>query len=214
MSTTTTSLSSCYRFENLSLGKRSLSSLHNTSSLPWNPTAKHGYAISTQTYGINRQRRTHHTIKMDLNAVDLSGVSVPSGFQFPDWSNWFLVVIPVVIVPLITTGKWGPFLELKNKLSKALDQVDNAAEAIEDVARKVDKIADGITENMPEGKLRSMIQQLDDVAEQTIKAADCVEDILEKVDDVEEKIDEMIKESAAKEKAKGGVSATKVVEGH
>ncbi|KAF5197702.1 hypothetical protein FRX31_012712 [Thalictrum thalictroides] len=205
--------SSCsYQFYNTRKMVRSRSSIHQTSCvIPSISSAKHGYCdtMRQQLYlsTTNRRGKTNRTmsIRMDLNALNnLPPVPVPSvpsgGSPFPSWSSWMLLTIIPMILPFFKS-KWGPLIVIKNKMDTVLQNVEIFAEGIEEVARRVDKIADEMTEKLPEGNFKKAIEMIDAVAEETIKKADCVEELVDKVEEVENKLEDMI-EDAIKDKPK------------
>ncbi|PIA52008.1 hypothetical protein AQUCO_01000115v1 [Aquilegia coerulea] len=200
---------------------RSFSSVHQRSfGIPSISSAKHGYCdtMRQQLYlsTINRRGKANRTIRsMDLNAINnlppVPVPSVPSGSPFPSWSSWMLLTIIPMILPFFKS-KWGPLIVIKNKMDSVLQNVEIMAEGIEEVARRVDKMADEMTEKLPEGKFKKAIQMIDVVAEETIKKADCVEELLDKVEEVEDKLEDMI-EDAIKDKALAKTSSsTKIPE--
>lgn len=191
MAMTTTSFSSYYQSINLHRSPHPL--VQNTRRLSWNPASKNGFVHS---FAVNRRGRRNGTIKMDLNAFNSDVVSgVSPDFHFPDWSKWVLVSAVPLIASFLTAGKWGPLLKMKDQVDATLDKVEDASEVIEDIARKVDNIADSIVENLPEGKLRDAVDKFDDLAEQTIQATDNAQELLHKVDEFSNELDEILEES-------------------
>ncbi|KAF6170286.1 hypothetical protein GIB67_042976 [Kingdonia uniflora] len=149
--------------------------------------------------------RARQTIKMDMNAVNNvipGGAPLPSGSPFPGWSNWMLLTLIPMILPFFKS-KWGPLLLLKQRADTILQEVEDMAELVEDAARKVDRIADDVTEKLPEGsKLKKVISMVDHVVEDTIKVADLAEEIIDRVQDVEQKVETLIEQKAKNQDVK------------
>lgn len=54
-------------------------------------------------------------------------------------------------------------------------------EAVEKVAENVDKIAEDIADDLPQGKLRDLVESIENIAEKTAKTADCLDNVIDKV---------------------------------
>lgn len=54
-------------------------------------------------------------------------------------------------------------------------------EAVEEVAEKVDKFAEHIADDLPEGKLKNALERIEHVAERVAKDADQLDHAIDKV---------------------------------
>lgn len=208
MSTTRTSFSSYFLLKNLRLGTRNdtFSSFSGGSRLPMISTKKKDSRRQVDISIIGGQGRAYRSIRMNLNAAN----NIPSGGPpSPGWSSWMLLaIIPMILT--IFSGKWGTLSLFKKKVDSILESAAIVAETIEDVAEGVDKIADEVSENLPEGsRARGIIEKIDHVAEQIVKGADVVEEILQEVENVEDMMETTIKDVG---KQWVGVNTSKEVE--
>ncbi|KAL6512055.1 hypothetical protein OROGR_021652 [Orobanche gracilis] len=116
------------------------------------------------------------------------------------WS-WIIGLVVTFVLPFLT-NKWGALWELKNKVLGAVQTVEDIVEAVERVAEKVDEIAEEIGDDVPQGKLKDLVELVGHVAEKTAKTADCLDNVIDKVQEAEVQVEDMIVESIAKKKAK------------
>ncbi|KAL5705115.1 hypothetical protein ACHQM5_023737 [Ranunculus cassubicifolius] len=203
----TASSSSYYQFENLHLITQNRShfspSKSNTCHLP-SITRWKISRISTKV-----ANRTTITRIYAASNLPPAVPPVPSGSPFPQWSKWLLFAIIPMFFPFARKN-WGPLIMFRMQMKNTVSTVGTMAESIEEVARKVDQMADNITEQLPQGsKLREVIEMMDKVAEETVKAADCVEDLLQKVEDAGENVENIIAESVKKKIATANSKVSK-----
>lgn len=102
--------------------------------------------------------------------------------------NWIIGVVLSIIVPS-TSSTWGPFLQFKKDVDTAVETVEEIAEVVEKVSEIVDTVAEKISDELPEGgKLKKVVDILEDVAEATAEDARTVGDAIDKFQEVEEKV--------------------------
>ncbi|OIW04295.1 hypothetical protein TanjilG_32487 [Lupinus angustifolius] len=131
--------------------------------------------------------------------------NTPSGAPFPvdpshgHWKVWILGTI-VTILLSFSRGKWGPLLQLKDKIGATIDEAERVADIVEEVAERVEKAAEEAAEKLPEGKFQDAAEFIGKVAEDIDKHAENVEDALEKVEDMEKKLESFIESTTHEEK--------------
>lgn len=54
-------------------------------------------------------------------------------------------------------------------------------EEVEEIAEKVDKFAENISNDLPEGKLKDALERIEEVAERVAKDADQLDNMIDKV---------------------------------
>ncbi|KAG6388690.1 hypothetical protein SASPL_150122 [Salvia splendens] len=162
-------------------------------SLPWNPISR--LAISnckTDEFGFWAAKKTlQHTRKSFVVSADTAPENPPASAPTPPPSkpmSWVLGFVVTFILPFFTS-KLGPLQEIKDRLETSLQAVENIAEAVEVVAESVDKIAENYAEDLPQGKLRDLVEKVEHFAEKTAEAAGALDNIIDKVQDVSEHVD-------------------------
>ncbi|KAI3464599.1 hypothetical protein Pfo_021262 [Paulownia fortunei] len=172
---------------------RSQTLLHNPSSnLPiFNLKEKQGFKTLSsfsilQKYDKNRRSKRVVDFR---NYVVCSGVEQPSGPP-PNILSWIAAVAIAVVIPFINY-KWGPLL--KNKIETAMKMTEDVVEAVEKVAGEVEKVAEDIADDLPEGsKLRKAVDFVERLAERAAKDAGAVDDFIDKVQEEEEKAESVV----------------------
>lgn len=94
--------------------------------------------------------------------------------------SWVIGLVVSFILPFFT-NKWGPLWVIKNKLETTVQTVEDIVEAVEKVAERVDEIAEDIADDLPQGKLRDLVELVEHVAEKTHKTADSLDNVIDKV---------------------------------
>ncbi|KAL2317676.1 hypothetical protein Fmac_031552 [Flemingia macrophylla] len=138
--------------------------------------------------------RFQHSATRKMNMAVYAGIT-PGGPTDPipgHWKTWILGTIFTILLSF-TRGKWGPLLQLKEKVETTIDEAERVVDIIEDVAEKVDKVAEEAVKHLPEGKLREVAEFVEKVAEDVDKHAEQAEEALEKVENVEKDLDAFIK---------------------
>lgn len=72
-------------------------------------------------------------------------------------------------------------LKYVEKLKGTLQTAENITEAVEDMAGKVDKMVEEIEANLPEGKLKNALHNVELAAEEIAKDADRLDQLIDKV---------------------------------
>ncbi|KAJ0085334.1 hypothetical protein Patl1_08586 [Pistacia atlantica] len=125
--------------------------------------------------------------------------SVQPGSSPPDsspgsWKMWLLGIAISTILPF-WTNKWGPFKIFEKRLEAVVETVEDVAEFVEKVAEEVEKVAEDISDDMPAGKLKDVVDCIEKVAETTAKDAHLVDEFIDKVQDVEKQVETAIDEA-------------------
>ncbi|KAL0438171.1 UNVERIFIED_CONTAM: hypothetical protein Slati_2300100, partial [Sesamum latifolium] len=95
-----------------------------------------------------------------------------------------------IVVPFINY-KWGPLL--KDKIVTAMKMTEEVVEAVEKVAGEVEKVAEDIADDLPEGgKLRNAVDFVEKVAERAARDAGAVDDFIDKVQEEQEKVESLV----------------------
>lgn len=126
------------------------------------------------------------------NITPPAGAPVPSGSPSGSMKSWVVGIVLTFVLPFFT-HKWGPLTLLKNKVDTVVDTAESIMEAIEDVAGKVDKVIDNITDDLPKNsKLRNTLEAIDKLVEGVEKSAHIANDIIDKVEEAEDKLESLI----------------------
>ncbi|GAA0142664.1 hypothetical protein LIER_03509 [Lithospermum erythrorhizon] len=115
------------------------------------------------------------------------------------WKSWVLGIIVSVILPL-ATGKLGPLSLIKDKFDIALKKVENIVETVEKVAGGVEKAAEHLLDELPDGQLKKVVSIVEHIAEKAAKDADSFDDVIDMVQEESEKIEEHLDEAEKKAK--------------
>ncbi|XP_027333895.1 uncharacterized protein LOC113848521 [Abrus precatorius] len=152
----------------------------------------------------NLDSRFHKNATRKMNIA--VHASVPPGDPLPvdpaspgHWKVWIIGTI-ITILMSFTRGKWGPLLQLKEKIQTTIDEAEQVADIVEEVAEEVEKVAEGVVKHLPEGKLHDAVESVEKVAEDIDKHAQNAEDVLEKVENVEKEVESFIESTARREK--------------
>lgn len=106
--------------------------------------------------------------------------------------NWVVGVFATMVLPFLT-HRWSSLLRIKNEVETAVETIEEIAEVVEKVAEEVEKVAEDISDHLPEGgRLRKVVDYVENVAEIVDKDARLVEDLVHKVHEAEEKVEECI----------------------
>ncbi|KAI4337657.1 hypothetical protein L6164_016043 [Bauhinia variegata] len=154
-----------------------------------------GAAVRVQSSGSKRK------INFAILCSVQPGPSLPSN-PSPAGSNWKIWIIGSIMTLLFSfsKGKWGPLLKLKEEFKARIDAIEDVVDIVEGVAEKVDKVAEGISDNLPAGKLRDIADFIENVAEKVDKGAEMVEDALEKVEEAGEHMETLLESKIQQEK--------------
>ncbi|KAL2467864.1 uncharacterized protein Fot_51389 [Forsythia ovata] len=145
---------------------------------------------------VNNNARTRKDNKNGRNFVVYSGVdpsSVPPPSGPPsNFLNWILGFAMTVVLPFFS-HKWASLLKLKNEVENTVDTIEHFAGAVEKVAEDVEKVAEDIANDLPKGgKLRNMLDFVENVAEKVAEDAHQVEEFIDKVQEAEEKMETFV----------------------
>ncbi|KAK7385340.1 hypothetical protein VNO78_31056 [Psophocarpus tetragonolobus] len=134
------------------------------------------------------------------NMVVYAGIGDPVDPSSPgSWKLWILGSIFTILLPFITRGKWGPLLQLKEKVETTIDEAQRVVDIIEDVAETVDKVAEETVKNLPPGKLRDAVAFVEKVAENIDKHAERAEDALEQVENMGDQLESIMESTTEQE---------------
>ncbi|KAL7583282.1 hypothetical protein Lser_V15G44514 [Lactuca serriola] len=178
-----------------------------------NPTSLASFAkkkdlLSCSVHGFNSRNLQYHPMftiarrnfVVCSNITPPPGVPLPSGSPSGSTKSWVLGIVLTFVLPFFT-HKWGPLILIKNKVDTVVDTAEYIVEAIEDVAGKIDKVIDNITDDLPENsKLRKTLEAFDELVEGVERAAHIADDIIDKVEEAEDKLESLILSEAKEEK--------------
>ncbi|KAI3464478.1 hypothetical protein Pfo_021141 [Paulownia fortunei] len=117
--------------------------------------------------------------------------ALPSKPSSNSFINQILGVVMTVILPFLS-NKLGPFWIFKNKIEDTVETVEQIVNAVEKVAEQVDKVAEDITDDLPEGKLKDILDFVEDMAEKTADSADSIGDFIDKVQEAGERVEALV----------------------
>ncbi|KAK4391120.1 hypothetical protein Sango_2175300 [Sesamum angolense] len=83
-------------------------------------------------------------------------------------------------------------LPILYKIESTVETVEQIVNAVEKVAEQVDKVTEDITDDLPEGKLKQLLDFVEDMAEKTADTADSIGDIIDKVQEAGEKVEAIV----------------------
>ncbi|XP_014504220.1 uncharacterized protein LOC106764450 isoform X2 [Vigna radiata var. radiata] len=146
----------------------------------------------------NLALRFQNDDRRKMNMVVYSSIT-PGSSNDPSLGSWKFWIIGTIfsILASFLRGKWGPLLQLKEKVETKIHEAHRVADIIEEVAEEVDKVAEEAVQHLPEGKFRHAVELVEKVAEDVDKRAERVEDTLEKVENVEKELDSLFTESTS-----------------
>ncbi|KAL1533653.1 hypothetical protein AAHA92_33511 [Salvia divinorum] len=161
--------------------------------LSWNPISRLALSkCKNDEFGFWAAKKTlQHTRKPFVVSADTAPEVPPASVPPPPPSkpmSWVLGFVVTFILPF-STSKWGPLREIKDRLETSLQTVENIVEAVEVVAESVDKMAENYTEDLPQGKLRDLVEKVEHFAEKTAEAADSLDNVIDKVQEIGENVD-------------------------
>ncbi|CAI9778107.1 unnamed protein product [Fraxinus pennsylvanica] len=174
-------------------------------TISWNSITKLDIQVpKDQTlFACNNNKR-----KFVVHPSSEPGDPLPSEQPSSSPRSWILGLLASLVLPFVT-HKWGPLWLLKNRMESGIETVEQIVEVVEKVAEEVDKIAEDIADDLPEGKLKNIVDIVEDVAEKTAKSADSVEHFIDKVHEAEDKVESFI-ESLNGEAKKSSKQAKKL----
>ncbi|KAK6114815.1 hypothetical protein DH2020_007084 [Rehmannia glutinosa] len=152
------------------------------------------------SFGNKMRLQSNNRNSFGVYANSVPGDPLPSGPPSNSHPmSWILGLVVSFVLPFFT-NKWGPLWVLKNRISNAVQTVEDIVEAVEKVAEEVDKIAEDIADDLPQGKLRNLVELVENMAEKTAKTADCLDNVIDKVQEAEDQVDDIVESLAKKPK--------------
>ncbi|GAA0151348.1 hypothetical protein LIER_32575 [Lithospermum erythrorhizon] len=116
----------------------------------------------------------------------------PADTPWYAWAGAAMIAVPLAIQRIV---------KLTNEVEAVADGIGDIADTVGKVADQIDKAADDLVEKLPEGKLKEVIEQVDDLAEATSREAQKLEDLMDKVEEMSNEMEEFIVEHSKKEPA-------------
>ncbi|XAR48535.1 hypothetical protein NMG60_11031386 [Bertholletia excelsa] len=99
--------------------------------------------------------------------------------------NWILGAMITVLVPFLR-HKWRALFKVTKEFEAMAERTEHATEVIERVAGEVEKMAEEVADELPEGgKFRRAIEVVENTARETVKDARLVEEIIDKVEEAD-----------------------------
>ncbi|XP_061364225.1 uncharacterized protein LOC133307690 [Gastrolobium bilobum] len=173
---------------------------HPIHHLRFNSKIKYNrFSLPEQNTGFRIQNEATRKMNMAVYA------SIPPEAPFPvdpspgHWKVWIIGTIFTILLSF-SKGKWGPLLQLKEKIDTVIDEAEQIADVVEEVAEGVEKVAEGAVKNIPEGKLHDTAEFVEKIAEDIDKQAKNAEDALEKVEDMEKEFESFLESTTHQEK--------------
>ncbi|KAK6114826.1 hypothetical protein DH2020_007095 [Rehmannia glutinosa] len=191
------------------VGHKSTSNFHmikpypRSQALYWSPISRLSFLNSTEKMGSfgNKMRlqsnNSHFRNSFGVYANSVPGDPLPSGPPSNSHKSWILGLVVSFVLPFFT-NKWGPLWVLKNRIENAVQTVEDIAEAVEKVAAEVDKIAEDMADDLPQGKLKNLVELVENVAEKTAKTADSLDNVIDKIQEAQDEVEDIV-ESLAKQ---------------
>ncbi|ESW13214.1 hypothetical protein PHAVU_008G177300 [Phaseolus vulgaris] len=169
--------------------------------LRFNSTIKHKrFSVPQKNLGLRFQNDARG--KMNMVVCSSTTPEIPDHPSPGYWKFWILGTVFTILASLLR-GKWGPLLQLKEKVETTIHEAEQVVDIIEDVAEKVDKVAEEALKHLPEGKIHDAVEFVEKVAEDVEKRAQRAEDALEKVENVEKEFESFITESTTHHESSG-----------
>ncbi|XP_073127480.1 uncharacterized protein [Henckelia pumila] len=145
---------------------------------------------SSVQFGGKLKRNSFTVYANSVPGAPLPSTPPPSG----SIKSWILGMVVSLILPFFS-HKWGPLWVLEKRIVNAVQQVEDIVEVVEKVAEEVEKIAEDISDDLPQGRLKEMVDYVENMADKTAKTADSLDNLIDKVQAVEEKVGKCIVES-------------------
>ncbi|KAK7372997.1 hypothetical protein VNO80_06390 [Phaseolus coccineus] len=169
--------------------------------LRFNTRIKHNrFSVPQKNLGLRFQNDARG--KMNMVVYSSTTPETPDHPSPGHWKFWILSTVFTILASL-SRGKWGPLLQLKEKVETTIHEAERVVDTIEDVAEEVDKVAEEALKHLPEGKLRDAVEIVEKVAEDVEKRAQRAEDALEKVENMEKEFESFITESTTHHESSG-----------
>ncbi|KAG5063945.1 hypothetical protein GLYMA_02G210300v4 [Glycine max] len=150
------------------------------------------FSVPEKNLALRFQNGSTRKMNMAVYASIIPGDPIdPSPGSPGSWKIWIIGTIFTILVSF-TRGKWGPLLQLKEKVETTIDEAQRVVDIIEDVAEGVDKVAEEAVKHLPDGKFRDAVEFVEKVAEDIDKRAERAEDALEKVENMEKEFESFI----------------------
>ncbi|XP_073032098.1 uncharacterized protein [Primulina eburnea] len=156
-------------------------------------------------FGRKLKRSSFTVYANSVPVAPLPSTPPPSG----SIRSWILGMVVSLILPFFS-HKWGPLWVLEKRIVSTVQTMEDIVEVVEKVAEEVEKIAEDISDDLPQGKLKDMVDFVENMADKTAKTADSLDQLIDKVQEMEEKV-ECIVESIDKE---GNSSPTEATQGN
>ncbi|KAK7275803.1 hypothetical protein RIF29_16927 [Crotalaria pallida] len=157
------------------------------------------FSIPDQKLALRFQKDFRRKMNMTVFANIPQGAPLPVDPSPAHWKAWVIGTI-VTILLSSSRGKWGPLLQLRDKIQITIDEVERVADIVEEVAETVEKVADVATKNLPEGKLHDAAEIVGQVAENIDMLAENAGNALEKVEEMGKEMESFIESTALQEK--------------
>ncbi|KAI3736566.1 hypothetical protein L2E82_26423 [Cichorium intybus] len=156
----------------------------------WNLHGRSCRSLQYLSMSMNLQRPT---LLRQSNINPPPEAPLPSGSPSGSLRNWIVGLVLTFILPFFT-HKWGSWLLLKNQVDQKIEATEHVVKAVESVADKLDKVIDGITDDLPDGsKLKKALEFVDEIAEGVAKTAHVADDFINKqVEETEDKLESLI----------------------
>ncbi|KAI3513718.1 hypothetical protein L1887_21057 [Cichorium endivia] len=162
----------------------------------WNLHGRNCRSLQYLSMSMNLQRAT---LVRQSNINPPPEPPLPSGSPSGSLRNWIVGLVLTFILPFFT-HKWGSWLLLKNQVDQKIEATEHVVKAVESAADKLDKVIDGITDDLPDGsKLKKALEFLDEIAEGVAKTAHVADDFINKVEETEDKLESLIHRENSKE---------------
>ncbi|KAK6132332.1 hypothetical protein DH2020_033956 [Rehmannia glutinosa] len=173
-------------------------------ALYWSPISRLSFPNCTEKMGswgnktiLQTNKRYRFRKSFVVYANGEAGAPLPSGPPSSNPMSWILGLFVSFVLPFFS-NKWGPLWVVKNRIENAVQTVEDIAEAVEKVAAEVDKIAEDMADDLPQGKLKNLVELVENVAEKTAKTADSLDNVIDKVQEAQDEVEDIV-ESLAKQ---------------
>ncbi|XP_039127742.1 uncharacterized protein LOC120263830 isoform X2 [Dioscorea cayenensis subsp. rotundata] len=99
-------------------------------------------------------------------------------------ARWALGALVCLALPF-----YKRILRIEDGLEKTVETV---VEGVEKAAETTEKIASDIANALPEGKLKQVVLEVENIAEQIDDGAEKIEEFLDKVEKIEDKVEDLV----------------------
>ncbi|XP_039127741.1 uncharacterized protein LOC120263830 isoform X1 [Dioscorea cayenensis subsp. rotundata] len=145
------------------------------------------FQVMKSSIDLNDQESRNKDSKNTNSKLQMVPSSRNARFSLPNipvWARWALGALVCLALPF-----YKRILRIEDGLEKTVETV---VEGVEKAAETTEKIASDIANALPEGKLKQVVLEVENIAEQIDDGAEKIEEFLDKVEKIEDKVEDLV----------------------